>query len=127
MEKLLKNKWLMLLIGAVVLYFVWKKFGKGENTAGAYGSNYGLSPLYATGKMRSRRIRPGGSARKPIGCQKPTCQECSSPCPDIDDAFCQGYGFAGAYDGGGFDNGGCYGGSPMSSFPGGTTRVLRSR
>jgi hypothetical protein len=31
MEKLLKNKWLMLLIGAVVLYFVWRKFGNASN------------------------------------------------------------------------------------------------
>jgi hypothetical protein len=49
MKDLLKNKWLMLLIGAVVLYFVWKKFGKGESMVGAGGRASG-KPCYCNGR-----------------------------------------------------------------------------
>jgi hypothetical protein len=38
MEKLLKNKWLMLLVGAVVLYFVWRKFGNGSKAGTGNGT-----------------------------------------------------------------------------------------
>jgi hypothetical protein len=46
MEKLLKNKWLMLLLGAVVLYLIWRRYGAefmdphtdtSEEKAGAMG------------------------------------------------------------------------------------------
>jgi hypothetical protein len=129
MEKLLKNKWLMLLIGAVVLYFVWRRFGgsigcaldpncsKGVKTgAGANGSSYGLSPLYAMGKT--------GALRVP-GCSKVECQECDRPC-SLTNKFCKDYGFEG-FDSGIGNNGGCYGGQAGASFPTPTTAVLRSR
>jgi hypothetical protein len=34
MKNLLKNKWVLLIIAVVVLYFVWKKYGKGTNGNG---------------------------------------------------------------------------------------------
>lgn len=68
MEKLLKNKWLMLLIAVVVVYVVYKKYGKGsEETAGAYGSNYGLSNLNASGVAAPGACR---SAYSHASCQQ---------------------------------------------------------
>ena len=74
MEKLLKNKWLMVVFGAVVLFIVYKRFGGhiqcaldpkcslgSKETAGAYGSNYGLSNLNASGVTAPGKCRPGYS------------------------------------------------------------------
>jgi hypothetical protein len=70
MEKLLKNKWLMLLIGAVVLYFVWKKFGKGE-TVGAMG-----------------KVRPLRVHRDWCLCNEGWQTDCGGNC----DTCCEGHG-----------------------------------
>jgi len=35
--KLSMNQWLMLGVGAVVLYFIWKRYGSTETKLGAFG------------------------------------------------------------------------------------------